>query len=91
MELFEDNVTHGHRQRAVSALLRCQPLIAQLGNFRVVRRNSDGLGAFIADFGKEVSIGRTGLRNVGAPGNDIAGVIPVGGFRHVGLLAPGHR
>jgi len=33
----------------------------------------------------------SGLRHVRAPGDDIAGVVPVGGLRHVGLLAPGHR
>ncbi len=32
-----------------------------------------------------------GLRHVGAPGDDVTGVVPVGGFRHIGLFAPGHR
>ena len=36
-------------------------------------------------------IGRAGLRNVGAPQDQEAGIVPVGAFRNVGLLAPGLR
>ena len=37
-----------------------------------------------------MGVGGARLGNVRAPGDDIAGVVPVGGLRHVGLLAPGH-
>ena len=33
VKLVEDDVAHRHRQRAVGALLRRQPLVAQLGHF----------------------------------------------------------
>ena len=91
VEGFEDHMAHGHRQRAVGALLRRQPLVAELSDFRIVRRDGDSFGAFVAHFGKEVGVRGSGLRHVGAPGNNVAGVVPVGRFRHVGLFAPGHR
>ncbi len=91
MKLFQNNVAHRHRQRAVGALLRRQPLVAQLGHFRIVGADGDGFGAFIAHLGKEMGVGGARLRHVGAPGDDIAGVVPVGGLRYVGLFAPGHR
>ncbi|CCJ84870.1 hypothetical protein BN133_1247 [Cronobacter dublinensis 582] len=91
VEFAQHHVAHRHRHGAVGALLRRQPQIAQLGDFGVVRGNGDRFGAFVAYFGKEVGVRGAGLRHVGAPGDDIAGVVPVGGFRHVGLLAPGHR
>ena len=84
-------MAHRQRHRGIGTLLRRQPQIAEFGDFGVVRSDGYGFGPFIADFGKEVRIRGAGLRHVGAPGDDIAGVIPVGGFRHIGLLAPGHR
>ncbi|CSP92518.1 Uncharacterised protein [Shigella sonnei] len=84
-------MAHCHRQGAISALFRCQPLVAQFGHFRVVRGNGDSFGAFVTYFGKEVGVRRTCLRYVRPPGDDVTGVIPVGRFRHVGLFAPGHR
>ncbi len=91
VKLFQDHVAHCHGQGAVGALFRCQPLIAEFGHFRKVRRDGNGFGAFVAHFGKEVGVRGTGLRHVRPPGDDIAGVVPVGGFRHVGLFPPGHR
>ncbi|CCK02872.1 hypothetical protein BN129_1441 [Cronobacter sakazakii 701] len=84
-------MAHRQRHRAVGALFGREPQVAQFGDFGVVRRNGDGFGAFVAHFSKEVGVRGTGLRNVRAPGDDVTGVIPVGGFRHVGLFAPGHR
>ncbi len=91
VELFQDHVAHGHAQSGIGALLGVHPLVGQLGDFGVIRSNGDGLGALVANFGKEVGVRGTGLGYVGAPGNDIAGVVPVCGFRHVGLLTPGLR
>ena len=84
-------MAHRQRHRGIGTLLRRQPQIAEFGDFGVVRSDGYGFGPFIADFGKEVRIRGAGLRHVGAPGNNVAGVVPVGGFRHVGLFAPGHR
>ncbi len=91
MELTQHDVTHCHGHCGVGALLRRQPQVAQLGDLGIVRGNGNGFSAFIADFGKEVGVRGTGLRNVRAPGDNVAGVVPVGGFRHVGLLTPGLR
>ncbi|MNG68638.1 hypothetical protein D3C79_269730 [compost metagenome] len=91
VEFFQHHVAHRQRHCAVGALLRVQPLVAQLGHFGIVRRHRHGFGAFVAHFGEEMGIRGAGLRHVGAPGDNIRGVVPVGGLRHVGLLAPGHR
>ena len=64
MEFAQHDVAHRHRHRGVGTLFRCQPQIAELGDFRVVRGYRHGFGAFVADFGKEVRVRRTGLRNV---------------------------
>ncbi len=76
------------RQRGVGALLGMQPVVGELGDFGIVRGDRHRLGAVVARLGEEVRVGRAGLRDVGAPGDDVAAVVPVGRFRHVGLLAP---
>ncbi|MCY1410885.1 hypothetical protein D9M71_262640 [compost metagenome] len=88
VEFLEDHVAHGDGKGRVGALLGAHPLVAELGNLRVVRGDGDGLGALVAHLGEEVRVGGAGLRNVGTPGDDVAGVVPVGGLGHVGLLAP---
>ncbi|MNC09797.1 hypothetical protein D3C75_574250 [compost metagenome] len=72
MEFTQHNVAHRQRHRRIRTLFRCQPLVAQLGDFSVIRRNRHGFGAFVTHFGKEVSIWRTRLRNVRTPGDDVA-------------------
>ena len=84
-------MAHGNGERRVGALLGAQPLVTELGDFRVVRGDGHRLGALVAHLGEEVRVRAARLRDVGAPGDDVAGVVPVGGFRHVGLLAPGLR
>ena len=88
VEFLEDDVGECLGQGGVGALLRVEPEVGELGDFGVVRGDGDGLGALVTDFGKEVRVRGTGLRDVGAPGDDVVGVVPVGRFRHVGLLAP---
>ncbi len=90
VEFLEDHMIERLRQSRVGALLGVQPEIGQLGDLGIVRGDGHRLGALVADFGEEMRIGRAGLRNVGAPGNDVVGVVPVGRFRHVGLFAPDH-
>ncbi len=41
---------------AISALFRCQPLVAQFGYFRVVR-NGDSFGTFVTYFAKKWASG----------------------------------
>ncbi len=88
VELLEDHVAHGHRHGGVGALLGVHPEVGELGDFGIVRRHRHRLRALVAHLGEEVGIGRARLRHVGAPGDDVAGVVPVGRFGHVGLLAP---
>ena len=89
VELLEDDVTHGHGQGGIGALLGGEPLVGELGDLGVVRGDRDGLGTLVAHLGEEVGVRGPRLRHVGAPGDDVAGVVPVGGLGHVGLLAPG--
>ena len=91
VEFTQHDVAHRQRHGGISTLFRCQPQVAQFGDFGVVRGHGNGFGPFVTYFGKEVRIRGTGLRNVRAPGDDVAGVVPVSGLRHVGLFAPGLR
>ena len=91
VEFLEDDVGEGLRQRRVGALLGVEPEVGELGHLGVVRGDGHGLGALVAHLGEEVRVRGTGLRNVGAPGDDVVGVVPVGRLRHVGLLAPDLR
>ena len=84
-------MTEGHRQRSIRALLCVQPDIAKLGGLRIVGADDGGFGALVACLCVEMRIRRPGLRHVGAPEQKVAGVVPIGTFRHVCLLAPGHR
>ena len=81
-------MAHRHGHRRIGALLGVHPDVGELGDFGIVGRDRHRLGALVAHLGEEVSIGRACLRHVGAPGDDVAGVEPVGRFGHVGLLAP---
>ncbi len=90
-ELAQDDVAHGHGERGVRALLRVQPEVRELGDLRIVGRHRDHFRAVVARLDEEMGVWRARLRHVRAPGDDVAGVVPVGRFRHVGLLAPGLR
>ena len=91
IELLQDDVTHRHCHRGVGPLLRVQPKVGELRHLGIIGRDRDRLGALVSDFGEEVRIGRARLRHVRTPGNDESGVVPIGGLRHVGLLAPDLR
>ncbi len=84
-------MAHCQRHCGIGALLRSQPQIAEFSDFSVIRGDGDRFSPFVANFREEVRIWGTGLRNVGTPGDDVAGVIPVGRFRNVSLLTPGLR
>ena len=88
VELFQDHMAHGHGHGRIGALLGVHPQVTQLGHFGIVGRDGHDLGALVAHLGQEVGVGRARLRHVGAPGNDVRAVVPVGGLGHVGLLAP---
>ncbi len=84
-------MAHGHRQRRVRALLHGDPEVGELRGFRIVGADDHRLGAAIARLGIEVGVRRARLRHVRAPEDEEARIVPVGRFRHVGLLAPGLR
>ncbi|MCY1227848.1 hypothetical protein D9M72_401380 [compost metagenome] len=88
VEFLQHHVAHGHRQCGVGALLRRQPDVAELDHLAEVGRDRHGLGALVADLGVEVRVRGARLRHVGAPHHQVGGVVPVGRFGHVGLLAP---
>ena len=89
--LFQDHMAHRHGECRVGALLHAEPDVAELRSFRIVRADHGALHAAIARLGVEVGVGRARLRHVRAPQDDEAGVVPVGAFGNVGLLAPGLR
>ncbi len=64
MEFTQHHVTHCQRHCCVGALFRCQPQIAQFGDFSVVWCDGNSFGAFVTHFSKEVSIRGTRLRHV---------------------------
>ena len=84
-------MTHRHAKRRVGSLLRVEPQIRELCDLGIVGRDRHYLGAVIACLGEEMRVWCARLRHVGAPSDDIAGIVPVGALRHVGLFAPGLR
>ena len=91
MELAQDHMAKRHANRGIGALLGVQPDIAKLRRFRIVGADHRRFGAAIAGFGVEMRIRCPGLRHVRSPKDQEARIIPIGTFRHVGLLAPGLR
>ena len=86
----QDHVADSQCQCGIGALFRMQPQIGEFGGLGVVRGHDDTLCSFVTDLGIKMCVGGARLRHVGAPDHEIAGVVPIGAFRHVGLLAPGH-
>lgn len=85
-ELLQHHVAHRHRQRAVGAGLRREPVVGERGVIAVVGRHHDDLLALVARLGHEVRVRRAGDRDVRAPHDQVAGVPPVAGLGHVGLV-----
>ncbi len=64
VEFTQHYVTHCQRHCRIGALFRCQPQIAQFGDFSVVWCDGNSFGPFVTHFSKEVSIRGTRLRHV---------------------------
>ena len=80
-------MAHRHRQRPVRARLGRQPVIGELRVLRVVRRHDHDLLAAVASLDHEVRVRGARRRQVRPPDQQVAGVEPVAGLRHVGLVA----
>ena len=91
VEGLENDVAHGKGEGGVSARLDAGPLISELGVIREVRRDHHNLGALIAGLDHKVRIRGTGDGDIGAPHHEVGRVVPVTGFRNVGLIAEGLR
>ena len=91
MELAQDDVSHGHGEGRIGALLGMQPQIGELGRLRVIRADDHRLGAVVPGLGIEVGVGGSGLRDVGPPQHEEPGIVPVRAFGNVRLLTPGLR
>ena len=87
----QNNMGHGHGQCPVRACLYRQPCIRKFCKIGIIRRNRGNFCALVARFNIKMGIGRPGLRQIAAPGNDIAGIVPVRAFANVRLLAPNLR
>ena len=79
-ELLEDHMPHRHAERAVGARMRGDPFVGELRVVRVVRRHHHDLLPAVARLGHEVGVRGAGLRDVGAPHDQVGGVPPVGGL-----------
>ena len=80
-------MAHGHGQGPVGARRHAQPLVGELGVLGVVGGDRHDLLPVVAGLGHEVGVGRAGERQVGAPHDEVLGVVPVARLGHVGLVA----
>ena len=87
--LAQDDVSERHREGRVGPLLHVEPHVGELARLGVVGADHHRLRPLVAHLGEEVGVRSAGLRNVRPPENEEARVVPVGGLRNVGLLAPG--
>ena len=85
-ELLQDDVGHAHRERAVGAGRRVDPLVRELHVLGVVGCDGQHLLSAITRLGHPVRVRGAGERNVRAPHDQVAGVPPVARLGHVGLV-----
>ena len=86
-ELLEHHVPHRHAEGRVGAGRDRNPLVGKLGGLRVIGRHDHDLLAAVAGLGHPVSVGRTCQGHVRTPQHQVAGIPPIAGFTHVGLVA----
>ncbi len=91
VELLQDDMDHRHPEGAILAGVKRDPPIGVLGGHAEVGGEHHQLGAVVAGLGDEVHVGRPGHPQVGAHGDDVLRVIPVGALGDIGLLAPDLR
>ena len=87
-KFFQNHLGHGHGQGAVGPGPGGQPGIGELDIFRIIRGHRHDLGASIPGFRIKMGVRSAGLGDVGAPANQVGGMVPVGAFRHVRLFTP---
>ncbi|MNM70496.1 hypothetical protein D3C81_821250 [compost metagenome] len=91
IKFVQDDMRHRLSHRCVRSRMRSQPIVGKFHVLRMVRRYGHHLRPFIANLGHEMSIRRPRQRNVGAPHDQVSGVVPIGRLRHIGLFAPNLR
>ena len=87
----QDDVAHGHGERAVASGFEVQPRVGSRRRLSVVRRDGDDLRALVAHFREEMRVRRARQRHVRAPRDDVAGVVPVARLWRIRLVAPDLR
>ena len=88
IEFLENDMGHGHGQGRIRARPGGQPGIGELDVFGIIGRHRSHLGAPVAGLGVEMRIRGAGHGQIGAPHDEIRGLVPVGTFGDIGLLAP---
>ena len=78
---------HGHAEGRIGPRSNWHPLVGELGGLRVVGAHHHDFLAAVAGLGHPVRVRGTGQRDVGPPHDEVAGVPPVAGLAHVGLVA----
>ena len=86
-ELLQHHMSQRHAEGRVGAGRDRHPLVGELGGFRVIGRHDHDLLAAVAGLDHPVGVGRTRQGHVRTPKHQVAGVPPVAGFTHVGLVA----
>ncbi len=88
VEFFQDDMVHCHPKSAILPGMNRNPPIGILGYLVEIRREDHQLGPGMARLGGKVHVRSAGHAHVGAHGCDELGIVPVGAFGHIGLLAP---
>ena len=88
VEFREDDLVHGHPERAILALMHGHPLVGVLGHLVEIGAEDHHLGAVMAGLGGEVAIGRAGHVQVAAHDREELRVVPIRALLDIGLLAP---
>ena len=77
-----------HPQRGILPGLHRNPPVGVFGHLAEVRSDDHELRPLVARLGDEVHVRRAGHIEIGAHGNYVFGIVPVGALADVGLIAP---
>ncbi|MNB85425.1 hypothetical protein D3C75_323370 [compost metagenome] len=77
VEFTQNDMRHGLGYCRIRARIRCQPVVGEFHILRQVRCNRDNLGSLVADLSHKVGIRCACQRDIRAPHDQIAGIVPV--------------